>query len=125
MDRIVPRREFLKNTLAAAGGLSLAGCAASQKRSGPALVSGGSPNEKLNIGIIGVNHRGGDNLKGVQNQNIAALCDIDARYLGEAAAKFPKATKYQDWRKLLEQKDLDAVVISTADHVHALAAVAA
>jgi predicted dehydrogenase len=119
----IKRRELLKSAMLSAGGLALAGCTASNRK--PVMVTAGSPNEKLNIGIIGVNNRGKNNLEGVQNENIAALCDIDARYLREASQKFPKARTYQDWRKLLEQKDLDAVVISTADQVHALAAVTA
>ncbi|NLE62068.1 MAG: gfo/Idh/MocA family oxidoreductase, partial [Planctomycetes bacterium] len=83
MKRPILRREFLKNAVAAAGGLSLAGCAASQRK--PLIVTRGSPNEKLNIGIIGVNNRGKNNTEGVQSENIAALCDIDERYLGEAS----------------------------------------
>ncbi len=123
MKHPIKRRELLKSAMLSAGGFALAGCATSPK--GPTIVTGGSPSEKLNIGIIGVNNRGKSNTEGVQSENIAALCDIDARYLGEASQRFPKARTYQDWRKLLEQKDLDAVVISTADQVHALAAVMA
>ncbi len=123
MKRRIHRRAFLKKTAVAGVGLSLAGCAAPKKRL--AVQPRVSANEKLNIGIIGVDHRGKANTKGVRGENIAALCDIDARYLGEASERFPKARKYKDWRKLLEQKDLDALVISTADQVHALAAVMA
>jgi len=84
-----------------------------------------SPNEKLNIGIVGVNHRGASNMGNVASENIVALCDIDDNYLNRAATRFPKAAKFNDWRKLLETKNLDAVVISTADHCHAPAAVMA
>jgi predicted dehydrogenase len=79
----------------------------------------------LNIGIIGVENRGKVNTENVMSENIVALCDIDGRYLGQASQRFPKAKTYKDWRKLLEQKNVDAVVISTADQVHALAAVMA
>jgi len=107
------RREFLKSTTLAAGGFWVAGtCAAAESR---------SPNEKLNVGIIGVNGRGRANLGGVSGENIVALCDIDESYLAAAAAKFPQAKTYIDWRKMLDQKDLDAVTVSTADQVHALA----
>ncbi|GMV96544.1 MAG: Gfo/Idh/MocA family oxidoreductase [Phycisphaerae bacterium] len=123
MKTIMRRRELLGRAAAVVGGLSMAGCARPVK--GPALVSGGSPNEKLNLGIIGVNGRGKANIDGLKSENVAALCDIDARYLAEAATRFPRARTYADWRKLLEQKDVDAVVISTADQVHALAAVMA
>lgn len=84
-----------------------------------------SPNDKLNIGVIGVAGRGGENLSGVASQNIVALCDVDDRNLAAAAAKHPSAKTYSDFRRLIDQKDLDAVVISTPDHTHAVAAVAA
>jgi predicted dehydrogenase len=59
--------------------------------------------------------------------NVVALCDVDesANHLGRAAEKFPKAARYTDWRKLLEQKDIDAVQVSTPDHMHAPVAFAA
>ena len=50
---------------------------------------------------------------------IVAICDVDEERLAKAAEKFPQATKYTDWRKLLEQADLDAVTVSTPDHMHA------
>src|SRR5262249_39381786 len=75
--------------------------------------------DKLNLGIIGVSNRGGDNLQGVGDQNIVALCDIDDNYLAAVKQRYPDAATYNDFRKLLERKDLDAVVISTPDHIHA------
>jgi len=78
-----------------------------------------SPNEKLNIGIIGVAGRGGGNMSAVAGENIVALCDVDEQRLGKAAERFPQAKQYIDWRKLFDQKDLDAVVVSTTDHTHA------
>ena len=88
---------------------------------GRGFASGKSPNDKLNIGVIGVNNRAASNLSGVNGENIVALCDIDEDYLRSAAADYPKAKTYTDFRKLLEQPNLDAVVISTADHTHAVA----
>jgi len=113
MDRHTNRRQFLKNSSLAAASFWAAGSAAA--------AEGRSPNEKLNIGIIGVNHRGGANMNSVSSENIVALCDIDENYLAAAAGKHPQAKTYVDWRKMLDQKDLDAVVVSTADQVHALA----
>src|SRR5688572_1298739 len=84
-----------------------------------------SPNDKLNIGIIGVANRAEENIDGVRSQNIVALCDIDENFLGDAAEQFPKAKTYTDFRKLIEHPGLDAVVISTADHTHAVATLAA
>ncbi len=76
-------------------------------------------NDKLNIGIIGVGGQGAANTERVKSENIVALCDVDRRRLAEAAQKYPDAQTYVDWRKLLDQKGLDAVVISTTDHTHA------
>lgn len=88
----------------------------------PRWVRGAGPNEKLNIGVIGTANRAAANIEGVQGENIVALCDIDSAFLGKAAAKFPKAKTFTDFRKLIETPGLDAVVVSTADHTHAPAA---
>ncbi len=112
MNRRSTRRQFLGRTSLAGVGFFVAGAAARAQST--------SPNEKLNLGIVGVNHRGSSNMRSVSSENIAALCDIDANYLARAAAQHPKAKTYTDWRKMVEQKDLDAVVVSTADQVHAL-----
>lgn len=85
----------------------------------------GSPNEKLNLGVIGVGGRGGDNLRGVAQENIVALCDIDDKRLGAAAQQFPGAKTFSDFRQVLELKDIDAVVVSTPDHTHAVITAAA
>jgi predicted dehydrogenase len=105
------RRAFLGQSSLAAAGLTIL----------PSGIMAGtrSPNGKLNIAIIGVGGRGAANLDGVGGENIAALCDVDANHLAAAAKRFPNAKTYTDWRKCLEQKDLDAVVCSTPDHVHA------
>ncbi len=70
--------------------------------------------------MIGTAAQAGWNLSQVAGENIVALCDIDAHRMAEAAAKFPQAAKYADYRKLLDQKDLDAVVVATPDHSHAI-----
>ncbi len=82
-----------------------------------------SPNDKLNIGVIGVAAQGAYNLGNVATENIVALCDIDQHRLGEAADKFPLAKKYADYRQMLDQKDLDAVVVATPDHSHVIPSV--
>jgi predicted dehydrogenase len=93
----------------------------------PAFLAHGkiSPNEKLNIGVVGVANRGGSNLRGVSGENVMALCDVDVLYLQAAKKNHPDAKTFYDFREMLEVKDLDAVVVSTADHVHAVAAVMA
>ncbi|MBN2594379.1 MAG: Gfo/Idh/MocA family oxidoreductase [Sedimentisphaerales bacterium] len=111
MSNRMKRRTFLKNSAAAGAGLMII-------KSG-ILKAGQSPNEKLNIAVIGVRGRGGANLNGVKEENIVALCDVNANNLAAAAKEFPRAKTYEDWRKCLEQKDIDAVVCSTTDHTHA------
>jgi predicted dehydrogenase len=100
-----------------------AGTAAAAYGSLPARAPAREPrsaNDKLNLGIIGVAAKGEDNLNNVVSENIVALCDVDAMRLGVAAERFPLAATYKDYRKLLERTDLDAVVVSTPDHTHAI-----
>ena len=111
------RREFLRKSVFGAAGLWLAGCRTAGRRI--------SANEKLNIGVIGVAHQGSYNLSNVAGENIVALCDVDDTYLARAREKFPAAKTYSDFRRLLDQKDLDAVVVATPDHTHAVCAAAA
>jgi hypothetical protein len=56
------------------------------------------------------------------NENVVALCDVNEKHLAFGAQKFPGAKQYVDWRKCLDQKDIDAVVCCTADHTHAFVA---
>ena len=117
MSRRANRREFLRRSALAGIGFWMAGR--------PAMALNRSPNEKLNIGIIGVHSRGAANTAAVAGENIVALCDVDENYLAEAAKQFPRAKTYLDWRKMLDQKDIDGVVVSTTEHTHALASVTA
>ncbi len=110
MSQSLNRRDLLRG-FAAAGVASTLGSRAKA-----------SPNEKLNIGIIGTSGRALGNIEGVEGENVVAVCDIDERLLGVAKARFPRAKGFEDFRKLIEWKWLDAVVISTADHTHAPAA---
>jgi predicted dehydrogenase len=120
MNTSLTRRTFIRRTTLTAAGFWLAA---------PHLALGTqrriSPNDKLNLGIIGVAGRGGENLQGVAGEHIVALCDVDANRLRAAASRHPKAKTYDDFRRLLEQPDIDAVVVSTPDHTHAVCTVAA
>ena len=78
-----------------------------------------SPNNKLNIALIGCTGRGAADLNGVSSENIVALCDVDEKKLSTVAVKYPGAKTYVDWRKCIDQKDIDAVVCATTDHTHA------
>ncbi len=107
------RRSFLSTIAVVVGGARLGA---------PALLRGQAPGKKLNIGIIGAGGRGGANTDSVKSENIVALCDVNEDALNKAGQKHPAARKYVDFRKLLEEgKELDAVVISTAEHTHAVA----
>ncbi len=81
-----------------------------------------APSDTLNIACIGVGGRGFDNLTNVENYvNITALCDIDFNFAERAFENWPNAKRYQDYRIMLEkQKDIDAVMICTPDHTHAI-----
>ena len=96
----------------------------------PRHVLGGAgnvpPSEKLNIAGIGIGGRGEGDLDECGSENIVALCDVDENHAGRVFKKYPKARKWTDFRKMLdEQKDIDAVVIATPDHLHAMVAMAA
>jgi hypothetical protein len=112
------RRRFLQQSTLTTAGLLLAptGLVAARKL---------SANEKLNIGVIGVANQGNYDLTNVATQNIVALCDVDDEYLAAASQKFPQAAKFNDFRRLLDSKGIDAVVVATPDHTHAVATVAA
>jgi predicted dehydrogenase len=78
-------------------------------------------NEKLNLAGVGIGGRGAQNLSNCTSENIVALCDADSRQGGPTFKQYPKATQYSDFRKMLDKEgnNIDAVVISTADHMHA------
>jgi len=93
----------------------------------PRHVLGGAgniaPSEKLNIAGIGVGGMGKSNMIQLESENIVALCDVDHEYAAETFKRYPKAKVYTDFRKMLDkQKDIDAVMIATPDHTHAVIA---
>lgn len=117
----ISRRQFL----------TTAGATAALVHIVPRHVVGGvgdaAPSEKLNLAFIGVAGRGGANLGELKGQNVVALCDVDANRLAAAAEKFPAAKTFRDFRRMLDEldKSLDGVVVSTPDHTHAVAVMAA
>ncbi|HVJ85451.1 MAG TPA: Gfo/Idh/MocA family oxidoreductase [Caulifigura sp.] len=77
-------------------------------------------NSKVNIACIGVGGKGASDLKEVSvGHNIVALCDVDTDRLETAAKNFKDAKKFQDWREVFDMKGIDAVTVSTPDHMHA------
>jgi len=84
------------------------------------------PSETLNIAGVGVGGMGGGNIRGCSGENIVALCDVDAKKAGGIFKKYKKAKTYKDFRVMFEkQKDIDAVVVATPDHTHAVVTMAA
>lgn len=115
------RREFVGTTAATAAGFTIL----------PSQVVSGlghkAPTDKLNIAGIGVGGKGQVNLRNMSSENIVALCDIDWNYAAKTFNQYPLAKKYMDFRIMLSEMhmDIDAVMIATPDHTHAVCALAA
>ena len=122
-DKNISRRDFIGTAAAGIAAFTIV----------PRHVLGGTghtpPSERLNIAGIGVGGQGRNDIKRISNdnaENVVALCDVDERHAAETFELFPKAKKYRDFRKMLEkQKDIDAVLVATPDHTHAVATMAA
>lgn len=108
----VNRRTFLMGTAGTMAGVALA-------RSASHAADG----DKVRLGIIGCGGRGQGNWSALTGEEVVMLCDVDLEQVKKAAAQFPKAEVVQDFRKVLDRKDIDAVVISTPDHWHAIPSV--
>ena len=121
MTPIPNRRQFLAKSIST--GVLASGFFTASART----AETDSPNERLNLAIVGCGNKGWHNVQELASQNIVALCDVDSNYLGRAAGVYSEATRYADYRKMLDQEQnrIDAVVVSTADHTHAPATVAA
>ena len=85
------------------------------------------PSSKLNIAAIASGGRARANLNGTKSENIVALCDVDERRAASSFKEFPNARRYKDFRVMLDDMDksIDAVLVSTPDHCHAVAAMRA
>jgi predicted dehydrogenase len=84
------------------------------------------PSEKLNIAGVGLGAMGSDNLKTCEDENIIALCDTDWSLASVTFQRYPKARRYNDYRRMLDsEKNLDAVIVATPDHTHAVITAAA
>ncbi len=118
----ISRRAFAATSTAAVAAFTIV----------PRFVLGGPgftpPSEKLNIACIGVGGMGKSDLRAVSKENnIVALCDVDHQHAAESFKEHPNANLYKDFRIMLEKehKNIDAVTVSTPDHTHAVAAMAA
>jgi predicted dehydrogenase len=127
MEKVQPsnfnRRQFLKRTSAGASLFYLT----------PRTLLSATPrvsaNEKINVAGIGVGSQGGGDTNAVaaEGANIVALCDVDSKYAAKTFAKYPDAKQFTDYRVMLDKmgREIDAVVIGTPDHTHAVIALEA
>ena len=115
MKNELSRRKFLKTSSAAAA------AAAFSFNIVPSKVLGAdAPSNKLNIAAVGVGGMGPGNIRGSMTENIVALCDCH-QINGRMLNKFPNAARYQDYRVMFDkEKDIDAVIVATPDHTHAV-----
>jgi predicted dehydrogenase len=118
------RRKFIRNASISAAGFYIV----------PRHVLGGkgyvSPSDKLNIAAIGCGGKGWSDIRNAWNEgseNVVGLCDIDSNQAKSAVQNWPSAKFYKDFRRMLEEmeSDIDAVTISTPDHIHGIAAMTA
>jgi predicted dehydrogenase len=121
MPKLHPtRRKFLKTASTAAAGFMIV----------PRHVLGGkgytAPSDIVNIAAIGAGGKGRSGLRAVESQNIIGLCDVDDNMAADSRKAYPKAKYYRDYRQMLDEisGDIDAVVISTPDHTHAITGLA-
>lgn len=117
----VSRRQFVATSAAAAAGLTIlpSGVISAKGRT--------APSDKLNIAGIGIGGMGHTNINNLNSQNIVALCDVDWNYSKGTFEDYPDAKKYWDYRKMFDEMadSIDAVVVATPDHTHAITAMAA
>ncbi len=118
----INRRGFISHTATALAGLTIV----------PSHVVSGlghvAPSDKLNVAAVGIGGKGIQNISSVgATENIVALCDIDwSNYTARIFSRYPKAKKHKDFRLMLDnQKDIDAVIVTTPDHTHAVVALEA
>src|SRR3954464_1117378 len=121
MKTVLNRRQFLSKSAAAASALLIL--------SNSRLAFTYEANSKLNIAGIGVGGQGRGSLDAFHSMgnNLVALCDVDSMRAGDIYQKHPGAKRYQDFRKMFDEteKGIDAVLVATPDHTHAVASVAA
>ena len=120
------RRNFIKNTATAISGLGLMELLPLEALA--SIRKKVAPSDRINVGLIGVKNQGFNNIRAflkINDVNLTAICDVDDEQLAKrkedlSKAGFPKLKVYKDYRKMLEDKDLDAVVVATPDHWHCL-----
>jgi predicted dehydrogenase len=117
MSRLT-RRRFLQTTALGAAGLYAPHLTAAVKKV--------SANDRLHVGVIGCTGQGGSDTGAIAaaGAEIVALCDVDENNSGQAKQHFPHADTFTDFRKMLDRKGIDAVLVAIPDHMHAVATLA-
>jgi D-arabinose 1-dehydrogenase-like Zn-dependent alcohol dehydrogenase len=121
MDKRIQRRNFLGCAAAGAAGLTILGHSR--------LARAYSANQKLGVALVGVSGRGSWFVETAPRigTEVVALCDVNQRRAAEAFKKFPGVPQFQDFRKMLADRDkqIDAVFVATPDNTHAVISAAA
>src|ERR1700760_4160127 len=116
----IDRRKFIKTSSLAAGAFAFGA---------PAFLRGQNLNSKLNIACVGIGGKGQSDTDACAGENIVALCDVDSgsEAYETQTTKYPSGKFYKDFRQMLDQmgNQIDAVTVSTPDHMHAIVASAA
>ncbi|WP_259014599.1 Gfo/Idh/MocA family protein [Emticicia fluvialis] len=120
------RRNFIRNTAATLGGLGLMELLPLEALA--SIRKKVAPSDRINVGLIGVKNQGFNNIRAflkINEINLTAICDVDDEQLDKrkadlSKAGFPNLKVYKDYRKMLEDKELDAVLVATPDHWHCL-----
>lgn len=111
------RRDFLKKGSAGIAAFTIVPSTVRGKTAGHT-----APSDRLNIAAIGVGGKGASNLNNMKEENIVALCDVDWRYANKTFDNYPNAKRFKDYRRMYDElgKSIDAVMVATADHTHAI-----
>src|SRR5918994_1995329 len=120
----ISRRSFLSTAATLAGAASATDLLAAGRN----VRQQAPPSYRVALAVVGAGGRGADNIReaAAAGADIVALCDCDEQNAAESFAKYAKARKYRDWRRMLDaEKGIDAVLVATPDHSHAIVSIAA
>ncbi|MCD8177466.1 MAG: Gfo/Idh/MocA family oxidoreductase [Tannerellaceae bacterium] len=115
----ISRRSFLQKGTVAAAALTIVPNSILGKSHGHT-----APTDKLNIAGVGIGGRGAGVLRNMEGENLVAMCDVDWKYAKKTFDRYSQAKKYWDYRKMFDEmgSSIDAVMVATADHTHAIIA---